>query len=338
MRFVPVVVAIFGLTMIAALIGHFGVGAVTRSLLAVGWPGFAAICLVHLGLIAAMGIAWWALLPRTSPWTMIWGRLIRDSGAEVLPVSQVGGFVLGARAVSIAGVSGTAATASTIVDVTVELFAQLAYTAIGLSWLIRLDSAAPVAAPAGIGLAVAAFLATGFLVTQRRGFDLFDRLARAAGSGWADRTAAGAAALHAAIRAIYARHAGLWASFVLHFACWLASATEVWLALRFAGAPLGFGAVLVIESLLYAARSIAFVVPNAVGIQEAAYILLGAGFGVTPEMALALSLLKRARDLVIGLPALGAWQLLEGGRLWRRVAAAEPIALPVRFVSKPRAQ
>jgi hypothetical protein len=32
--------------------------------------------------------------------------------------------------------------------------------------------------------------------------------------------------------------------------------------------------------------------------------------------------LKRARDLTIGLPALAAWQLVESGRLWRRVASS----------------
>jgi hypothetical protein len=90
--------------------------------------------------------------------------------------------------------------------------------------------------------------------------------------------------------------------------------------LRFAGASLGFATVLVIESLLYAARSVAFAVPNAVGVQEGAYILLGASFGLTPETALALSLLKRARDLTIGLPALAVWQFLESGRLWHRIA------------------
>jgi hypothetical protein len=47
-------------------------------------------------------------------------------------------------------------------------------------------------------------------------------------------------------------------------------------------------------------------------------VLIGASFGLTPEMALALSLLKRARDLTIGLPALGIWQVVEGGRLWRQ--------------------
>ena len=79
--------------------------------------------------------------------------------------------------------------------------------------------------------------------------------------------------------------------------------------------------MLVIESLLCAARSAAFAVPNAVGVQEGAYILLGASFGLTPETALALSLLKRARDLTIGLPTLAAWQLLESSHLWRRAAS-----------------
>jgi hypothetical protein len=51
--------------------------------------------------------------------------------------------------------------------------------------------------------------------------------------------------------------------------------------------------------------------------------MLGGSFGLTPEMALALSLLKRARDLALGLPVLAACQLLEGGRLWRRAAAHE---------------
>jgi hypothetical protein len=81
--------------------------------------------------------------------------------------------------------------------------------------------------------------------------------------------------------------------------------------------------VLVIEGLLYAIRSAAFAVPNAVGVQEGAYIMLGGSFGLTPEMALALSLLKRARDLALGLPVLAACQLFEGSRLWRQYALLE---------------
>jgi len=335
MKPVSILATVVGIVLIGVLVIHFGAGAVARSLLAVGWAGFAVICLIHLALIAVMGIAWRALLPGTNPCSAIWARLVRDSASEVLPLSQVGGYVAGARAIAVAGIPGGTAAASTIVDVTLEFFAQIAYTAIALLWLLHLEPQAWFLVPVAMGLTVAAGLAGGCLIAQRRGFGLLDRFAGALGRGWAERTAAGAAALHAGIVGIYARRGAVWTSVALHLACWIASAAEIWLALRFIGVPLGFGAVLVIESLLYAIRSVAFAVPNAVGVQEGAYILLGASFGLTPEIALALSLLKRARDAVIGLPALGAWELIESGRLYGRAARAQPSR---RLETKPRSQ
>jgi putative membrane protein len=310
-----VLAAIAGVALMAVLITHFGVAAVIGSLGSIGWAGFTAVCLIHLGLIAVMGIAWGALMPGTRMWVPIWGRLVRDAGSELLPFSQVGGYVLGARAITFAGVAGPFAATSTIVDVTMELFGQLALTALALCWLFFVRPDAPIAVPAAIGLAVAGLLASAFVVVQRRGFDVFDRVARVLGRSGVDKTAAGAAALHIGLREIYRRRARVWASFLLHFVCWAASTLEAWVALQFAGAPLDLPTILVIETLLYAARSVAFAVPNAVGVQEGAYVLLGASLGLSPEMGLALSLLKRARDLIIGLPALASWQLLESGRL-----------------------
>ena len=324
MRIAAILAAVLGVAAIAALVGYFGAGAVMRALLAVGVVGFAAVCAIHLGLTAVMGLAWRALLPGARPGLVMWARLVRDSGSEALPLSQVGGYVLGARALALAGVPGTVAAASTIVDVTLEFVAQLAYTALGLAWLVRLQPQTQAAAPVLLGLGGAALVATLFIVAQRRGLDYVDRIARILGAGWAERSAAGAAALHAALAGIYRRPNGLWASFLLHLGCWIATALEVWLALRLAGQPLSFGAVLAIESLLYAIRTAAFLVPQGVGIQEGAYVLLGAGFGLTPEMSLALSLLKRARELTLGLPAIAVWQAIEAGRLWRRRAATPP--------------
>ncbi len=240
--------AVVGLSLIAALVFHFGPQAVTRPLIAVGWTGFAAVCSIHLALLAVMGIAWGVLMPGTNLWVPVWGRLVRDSGSELLPLSQIGGYVLGVRAVTLAGVDVTTAAASTIADVSLELFGQLAYTALGLSSLMYLRPDASIAAPVGIGLAAAALLAAAFLVVQRRGFDLFDRFARVLGRGWADKTAAGAAVLHSALTAIYRRQGRVYSSFMLHLACWIASTLEAWVALRFAGASLGFATVLVIES------------------------------------------------------------------------------------------
>jgi len=322
-RRASIVAAMAGLALIGVLVGYFGADAVIRSLIAIGWAGFATICLIHLVLIAVMGMAWWALLPGTRLWISIWGRLVRDAASEVLPLSQVGGYVLGARSIALTGVPGTSAAASTIVDVSLEFIAQIAFTGLALAWLIRLWPEAPVALPVATGLAAAAILAAGLLVAQRRGFGSIDRVAGILGRDWLEKTAIGAAALHATIGEIYRRRSRLCASFILHLVCWIAATVEIWLALRLAGTPLDFGVVLVIEGLLYAVRSVAFAIPNAVGVQEGAYIMLGASFGLTPDMALALSLLKRARDLALGLPVLGVCQLLEGRRLWRRVAALE---------------
>ena len=51
----PIIAGIAGLAMIGALVGYFGAGAVVRSLLAIGWAGFSAICLIHLAVISLEG-------------------------------------------------------------------------------------------------------------------------------------------------------------------------------------------------------------------------------------------------------------------------------------------
>ncbi len=57
--------------------------------------------------------------------------------------------------------------------------------------------------------------------------------------------------------------------------------------------------------------------------QEGGYVVVGALFGLGPDVALALSLLKRAREITSGVPGLLAWHFAEGKRLWQgRLAAS----------------
>src|SRR6516164_4203391 len=130
MRIVSIIAAFAGLAVIGVLVGHFGVEAVIRSLRAIGWSGFLVICLIHLAVIAVEGVAWRLLVTETPLWIFLLGRLIRDAGSEVLPFSQMGGCVLGARVVALAGVRGTIAAASTMADLTLEFFAKL------VTWLL----------------------------------------------------------------------------------------------------------------------------------------------------------------------------------------------------------
>ncbi len=76
--------------------------------------------------------------------------------------------------------------------------------------------------------------------------------------------------------------------------------------------------MLAIESLICATRSVAALIPNALGVQEAAYAILAPLFGVGAEVGLAVSLLKRARDISVGVPILLIWQAAEGQRAFGR--------------------
>jgi putative membrane protein len=315
---------IAGSTLALALTLHFGLAEVGRALAMAGWRGLALLAGVHLFAIGLMGAGWWQAAGGSAAGaslrSFVWGRLVRDGAAEVLPVSQIGGYVLGARALILHGLAGARAVASTVVDVTLELCGQVAYTALGLLVLLHLRPDTTMAPAISIGLALAIIAVIGFFLFQQHGVGLLDRLAARLARDWLTAVVSRVEPVRSEIDHAYRRHGRALACFLLHLAVWLGTAGEAWLALRLMGVRLGLGPVLVIESVLYAARSAAFFVPNAMGVQEGAYILLGTSFGLPPDMALALSLLKRGRDLVIGVPALLAWQLAEGQRFWRRAA------------------
>jgi uncharacterized membrane protein YbhN (UPF0104 family) len=101
-------------------------------------------------------------------------------------------------------------------------------------------------------------------------------------------------------------------SAAIHFVGWLASAAISWIAVRMLGAHVSYPDMVAIESALCAIRSAAVFVPSAMGIQEASYAMLMPLFGVGPEIGVALSLLKRACNIAIGIPVLLSWQGLEG--------------------------
>jgi hypothetical protein len=100
----------------------------------------------------------------------------------------------------------------------------------------------------------------------------------------------------------------------MSLAGWIASAIGTWIAFRMTGARIDLASVIAIESLVCAARSAAVFIPNALGVQEAAYAVLVPLFGVGAELGLAVSLLKRARDIAVGIPILVIWQAVEGQR------------------------
>jgi putative membrane protein len=309
-----------GLGVVLVLVARLGVSAVAAAVGSIGWRGFAAFTAYWLMVMAVLGAAWFMSAPGAGAarfGAFVWGRLLREAASDVLPLSQLGGLVLGPRAVIGAGVPEALAFASLLVDLAAEIAAQIIYTLLGMALFAlamsgRAEGDGLWLALGGAGLMLAAVV--GMLLGQRRLLAGLGRLARR----WTPDAARRADGVILELDRIYARPARLTAAVALHLAGWVGGSVASWMALRFMGAPAPLWAVIALESLMYAARNLGFAFPGGLGIQEAAYALLGPACGIPAEQALALSFLRRARDLVIGLPVLAVWQAREGRVLLRR--------------------
>lgn len=289
-----------------AIVWHLrgGWDEVRPALAAAGWSGLAAVTLFHLLPTILCGLAWRALLPEALPGTTlacVVGRWLRDAVNQLLSFLPLGGEVAGARLLMRHGVEPGVAGASTVVDLTAEVVAQALFGLAGVAAWVLLHPDNAVARWGALGLAASLPVLAGLVVAQRAGVL---RVARLLPPAWR------APDLHAGIEIIWASHRRLAAAFLVHLAAWFLATGEAWLALTLMGTPIPWPEVLALESMIFAIRSAAFVVPAGLGVQEGGYVLLGAALGLPVEAALAVSILKRGRELLTGLPALLAWQWL----------------------------
>ena len=317
--------ALLGVLTATVLVGWSGFGAVAASMLSVGYGGFALLCAWQFLVAAVLGIAWRVIAPVA--WrrpglaldgVFIWARLVRDASASCLPFAQVGGYAIGARALSLHGQTWSVASISTLGDLTAEFLAQIVFAAAGLvifaaqrfSWLST--------APWAVGGALALVVGLGLLYLPRRAAPLFARFGGSILGRGFDLAGKNFQTIEPELTQIYARVDLFAASNAIHFLGWVAKGAGGWIAFRLLGAPISLLDALAIEGLLHAGLAFAFLVPGYAGVQEGAYMLLGAAFGVPPEIALGTSLLRRGRDIAIGIPILLVWQFFELRRLRKK--------------------
>lgn len=315
-----------GLALTVGLIAYQGAGEVFGTLSTLGW-GLLPLVLVHAAQLLFCALGWRPLIGRDTArpiFRLMRIRWIREGTNGLLPLGHIGGEIIGARMLAFKGLSGDRAGASVVVDLTTEVATQLLFTLAGIALLMRADLGGSGIAGLALGLAGAAALLAAFVLSQRLG--VFKLIEKALGRV-ADKTRwlslGGVKGLHEAIQAIHRNPLALAESASWHLLAWVIGSLEVWLALHFMGVAIGWRDAFILESLGQAARSAGFVVPGAVGVQEGGYMLFGAMLGVPPEAGLALSLAKRLRELLFGLPAVAHWQYIEGRRLFKKRPTAE---------------
>jgi putative membrane protein len=236
-------------------------------------------------------------------------RWVGESANSLMPAGQIGGPVLMARHLAQRGLAVEEAAAAITVSTTLQTFAQIAFALLGVVVLGTQNSHFSPAALRTAALIASAFLAVqvgGFYLVQRRG--LFSKLMRAVRrfSGKRDwsQWVTQAQAIDLAVQDTYRRNGPVTASFALSLIGWIVGTGEVYLIAWLLGTPVSWRDAFVLESLGQAIRGAGFAIPGALGVQEGGYLLLGPLAGLAPDAALALSLAKRARELLLGLPGL----------------------------------
>jgi putative membrane protein len=305
-----------GVLLFIGVLASQGLPALMGTLALAGW-GLLWVALFHL-LPLALDAAGIRVLfngaavgagPRASMRDALLTRWAGESANSLMPAGQIGGPVLMARHLAQRGLALPDAAAAITVNTTLQTFAQIAFALLGVALLgvqashisqhaLRLSSL--------IASGLLALQVGGFYWMQRRGF--FSKVMRTATrfagkrdwSQWMSQ----AEAMDMAVQSTYGRGGPVAACFLLNLVGWLVGTGEVYLILQLIHHPVGWLDALLLESLGQAIRGAAFAIPGALGVQEGGYLLLAPLAGLPPDAGLALSLAKRARELLLGLPGL----------------------------------
>ena len=321
MKRLLIVSAGLGLLLAIGIIAYQGFGAVAQAFAAVGF-GIVVVVIVRAVELAGAGAGWWIVFPAAAAvplHTGGWVRFIREAINQLLPVAQIGGEIAGSRVMTLFGIPGALAGATVLVDMLLQVLTLLVFALIGAGVLSTVVADRALVGSVVAGSAIMGLALAGFFAAQRfGGAKLLDRvsMALAAKLGWS--ALANQTSLHDNLVSIYANLPRVAAAVLVHLTVWFVGVLEVLVALRLMGFPVSYGEALAIESVGQAVRAVGFLMPGALGVQEAGFIAVCALYGIPAPEALALSLVKRVPDIALGVPFLFAWHAHEAKALARR--------------------
>lgn len=318
-RLASYIALLAGLAVATILVTWNGLDTVATAMAALG-AGVLALPAVYAPHIAGAAASWSLLFPSgcTPPFRVtlraVW---IGISVETLLPAASVGAEVAKARLLTLSGVRASDATTSVVVDMTVQAMVLALWGLAGMGALLAAHAGPTLMWSALGGGAVMTAGIVGLLAVQRAG--LFGVLARAGArtvrSARRQAMIDGAARLDATIRGVYDRPGRIVLACAIRCLSRGLLIVELWLAATLMGYPIAPWDAVMLVGIIGALRASTVVVPGGWGVQEAGYVLLGGMIGLPPDIMLAMSLATRARELMVSVPALAVWQVLEGRSL-----------------------
>lgn len=318
-----------GLALAGWLLASYGVGRVLAILERAGAIGALIVLAFHLPQMVCSALGWQSIAGsadaaagRGRPLrlgTYLLLRWVREAVNNLLPLAQIGGEFVVARLLQRRGVPLAQAVAGTVADLLLEMATQVLFTVLGIFLLVSLTGHSEVAEIAIRALWVAALVVGGAFVGLWLGLAaVIERAVLGMGRSFGWPATDGIGGLHVALTGAFRAPGRVTLAALWHLLSWLSGGVEVCLILHFFGTDTGIGPGLVIESLGQALKAVGFAVPGAIGVQEGGYVVVCRLLGIPAETALALSLMKRVREVALGLPGLILWHRSESS------AAIEP--------------
>lgn len=319
--------ALVGLALAGWLLASYGIGQILGVLARVGPTGALIVLAFHLPQMVCSALGWQSIAAagdaaagrplRLGTYLLL--RWVREASNNLLPLAQIGGELIVARLLQRRGVPLAQAVGGTIADLLLEMATQVLFTVLGIFLLVSLTGHSEVADIATRALWLAVLIVGGAFVALWLGLAaVIERAVLGMGRSLGWPATAGLDGLHVALTGAFRAPGRVTWAALWHLLSWLLGGIEVCLILHFFGMDTGIGPGLVIESLGQALKAVGFAVPGAIGVQEGGYVVVCRLFGIPPETALALSLMKRVREVVLGVPGLILWHRAESS------AAIEP--------------
>ncbi len=329
MKIASTIAGLLGLLIFTVLVLHQGFQDVMHLLSQAGWSLLWLVPFHALPLLLdAQG--WRVLLAPRDPQEraalpfLFWVATVREAVNRLLPTANVGGEIVGIRLTKWRVPNGAAVTASIIVEVLLTLVNQYVFTALGIVLLVAATQATEQTWTilAALALSLPLPILLGALLRYGKVFERMEKFVEGMLGGSLAALLDGSS-LDAEIRALYARHGRLLVAMLWQLSGYVLGAFETWLALVLLGHPVSVWAAIAVEASTQAVRHIIFIVPAGLGIQEAGLVLFGQIVGIDSNVALSLSLAKRMREVLFGVPALLSWQWLEARRLRNSLATGQ---------------
>src|SRR6201997_5921985 len=167
---------LIGAALFTFLLIRQGASQVGAAFASAGWA-FPVVVIYHFAVPVLLdALAWRVLFPRPDRLPLrqlLWMRWVAESVSRVVPSAAVGGDIVRARLSSIHGARMPVAAGTVLVDLTLGVFAQAAFTLLGVALLVLATGQRSFVGPTVIGTLIGVAAVGGFYFVQRLGMFRF---------------------------------------------------------------------------------------------------------------------------------------------------------------------